>query len=435
MSSLWTPYGEEPVPPAGAGSPPSGGGAGGPGGPGGPGGGPADDPGRAEEASTRSRSARCSPGSPRRPSRRSSTQSRRRALGDSRCCTSGSPAERPESLAQAALAVDAMAGLVDALGDRLGPHAEPLRQASPQLRLGFVRSSRCGTTPPRRERADAGVCASRTTRSSATPRPRRWSARTGRSTGSASRASTRARASRRCSATDEQRPLADRAGRRRSRRAPPLPRATRWSSRPTFDTDDGVGRGSIDFMPIRDERADVVRIVEGVAGRVAMRHGAASSGSTTARSCPWVRAASDGVCRAVAGPDAICACARRCDTRGRGPAPRSPTSRSRPATGCRSSSTWHPSHRAGADRRSTPSGAARRPSAWWRTGRRSCTYDGEWRDAVDPLADHAQGADLRARPAASWPPPRRRCPRRSAACATGTTASAGCATRRSRCTR
>ena len=50
----------------------------------------------------------------------------------------GLASERPESLASAAMAVDAMGGLVDALGDRLGPNAEPLRQAVAALRLGFV---------------------------------------------------------------------------------------------------------------------------------------------------------------------------------------------------------------------------------------------------------------------------------------------------------
>ena len=51
-----------------------------------------------------------------------------------------------------------------------------------------------------------------------------------------------------------------------------------------------------------------------------------------------------------------------------------------------------------------------------------------------PLADHAQGADLRPdrRHRRRAPPPR--CPRRSAACATGTTATAGCATPPSPCT-
>jgi hypothetical protein len=46
--------------------------------------------------------------------------------------------QRAESLPQAALAIDAMGGIVDALGDRLGPNAEPLRQAVAQLRLAYV---------------------------------------------------------------------------------------------------------------------------------------------------------------------------------------------------------------------------------------------------------------------------------------------------------
>jgi hypothetical protein len=50
----------------------------------------------------------------------------------------GLASERPESLVSAAMALDAMAALVDALGDRLGPNAEPLRQAVAALRLGYV---------------------------------------------------------------------------------------------------------------------------------------------------------------------------------------------------------------------------------------------------------------------------------------------------------
>ena len=41
-------------------------------------------------------------------------------------------------LDEAGLALDAMAGLVESLGDRLGPHSEPLREALAQLRLAFV---------------------------------------------------------------------------------------------------------------------------------------------------------------------------------------------------------------------------------------------------------------------------------------------------------
>ena len=45
--------------------------------------------------------------------------------------------EQP-NLPEASLAIDAMAGLVDGLGDRLGQNAEPLRDALAQLRLAFV---------------------------------------------------------------------------------------------------------------------------------------------------------------------------------------------------------------------------------------------------------------------------------------------------------
>ncbi|MGZ4796341.1 MAG: hypothetical protein ACXVJ7_16220 [Acidimicrobiia bacterium] len=46
--------------------------------------------------------------------------------------------ERPESLGQAALAIDALAELVEGLGARLAPNDEPLRQVLSQLRLAFV---------------------------------------------------------------------------------------------------------------------------------------------------------------------------------------------------------------------------------------------------------------------------------------------------------
>jgi hypothetical protein len=46
--------------------------------------------------------------------------------------------ERPESLEQAGLAIDALAALVEGLGERLAPNDEPLRQVLAQLRLAFV---------------------------------------------------------------------------------------------------------------------------------------------------------------------------------------------------------------------------------------------------------------------------------------------------------
>jgi hypothetical protein len=46
--------------------------------------------------------------------------------------------DRPLRLDQAAIAIDAMGGIVDTLGDRLGAHASALRDALGQLRIAFV---------------------------------------------------------------------------------------------------------------------------------------------------------------------------------------------------------------------------------------------------------------------------------------------------------
>lgn len=51
---------------------------------------------------------------------------------------------REPRLDEAAVAIDAMGGMLDALGDRLGEHAAPLREALAQLRLAFVEVQRRG---------------------------------------------------------------------------------------------------------------------------------------------------------------------------------------------------------------------------------------------------------------------------------------------------
>jgi hypothetical protein len=52
-------------------------------------------------------------------------------------------------LDEAGLAIDAMAALVEGLGDRLGESAEPLREALAQLRMAFVQvSTSSGETAP-----------------------------------------------------------------------------------------------------------------------------------------------------------------------------------------------------------------------------------------------------------------------------------------------
>jgi hypothetical protein len=50
----------------------------------------------------------------------------------------------PPHLTDAAVAIDALAALVDGLGDRLGENAHVLRDALAQIRLAFVQVSSTG---------------------------------------------------------------------------------------------------------------------------------------------------------------------------------------------------------------------------------------------------------------------------------------------------
>jgi hypothetical protein len=49
---------------------------------------------------------------------------------------------RPPSLDKARLAIDALGGIVDTVGDRLGPHADTLKGALSSIRLAFVEISK-----------------------------------------------------------------------------------------------------------------------------------------------------------------------------------------------------------------------------------------------------------------------------------------------------
>ncbi|WP_233265568.1 glycoside hydrolase family 15 protein [Leifsonia sp. AG29] len=69
-----------------------------------------------------------------------------------------------------------------------------------------------------------------------------------------------------------------------------------------WETDDGAVR-IIDFMPVRDGAADLVRIVEGIHGSVTMRSEVVLR-FDYGRIVPWVTRTERGV-RAVAGPDAV----------------------------------------------------------------------------------------------------------------------------------
>jgi GH15 family glucan-1,4-alpha-glucosidase len=143
-----------------------------------------------------------------------------------------------------------------------------------------------------------------------------------------------------------------------------------------WDTPDGTVR-LIDFMPVRSDQADVVRIVEGVSGRVRMRSELRlrfDYGSVM----PWVKH-EGGTLSAIAGPDAVW------------------LSTTVPVHGERGSTfaefevdagervafvmAWAPSHKP----RPTlvePEAALVQTERFWSQWMEQCTYQGEWPEAV-----------------------------------------------------
>ncbi|MGA8296383.1 MAG: hypothetical protein WB770_05015 [Acidimicrobiales bacterium] len=64
--------------------------------------------------------------------------------------------EQPPNLDKARIAIDALGGIVETVGDRLGPHAEALRGALASIRLAFVELSKPsnGESPPQTPEGD-----------------------------------------------------------------------------------------------------------------------------------------------------------------------------------------------------------------------------------------------------------------------------------------
>jgi GH15 family glucan-1,4-alpha-glucosidase len=147
-----------------------------------------------------------------------------------------------------------------------------------------------------------------------------------------------------------------------------------------LETEFETNRGSvkiIDFMPIRTESVDIVRIVEGLGGQVEMsmdlviRFGYGSV-------VPWVRRVSDGIL-AVAGPDALLL---------KSPAMVHGENFHTVSTFTVSAGqsvpfilTWYPSHQplpGGRD----PMHSLLVTEQWWRNWSDRCSYQGRWKDVV-----------------------------------------------------
>ncbi len=143
-----------------------------------------------------------------------------------------------------------------------------------------------------------------------------------------------------------------------------------------YTTDEGEV-SLIDFMPLRADAPDVMRIVAGLRGQVPMRM------DLTIRfdygsSVPWVRRTRDGI-RAIAGPDKIYCHA---------PVPMHgedwhTVADFTVAEGQRLPFrlTWCPTHSAEPPAKSCEE-AFHDTRAWWHKWTSRCTYQGEWREAV-----------------------------------------------------
>jgi GH15 family glucan-1,4-alpha-glucosidase len=143
-----------------------------------------------------------------------------------------------------------------------------------------------------------------------------------------------------------------------------------------FDTPDGSAR-IIDFMPIRDQTVDVVRIVEGLHGHVPMRMHLTIR-YDYGQTIPWVHDI-NGALVAVAGPDAL-VLQSPVETRGVG---RSTVAEFTVRRGERAafSLAWYPSHQ-DVPRLQNPTRALNRTESWWHKWSSKWSYDGEWPEAV-----------------------------------------------------
>jgi GH15 family glucan-1,4-alpha-glucosidase len=143
-----------------------------------------------------------------------------------------------------------------------------------------------------------------------------------------------------------------------------------------FTTHKGTVR-VVDCMPPREDELDVIRVVEGVEGCVAMRMDLAVR-FDYGRTVPWVRRL-DGLWSAVAGPDAL-ALYTPVELEGR-------ELRTVAEFTVRAGERipfvleWHPSHQPGRPRLDAGT-AIEETVEWWESWARHCQYDGGWFDAV-----------------------------------------------------
>jgi GH15 family glucan-1,4-alpha-glucosidase len=143
-----------------------------------------------------------------------------------------------------------------------------------------------------------------------------------------------------------------------------------------FEVPDGVVR-LVDFMPLRGDAPDIVRIVEGVRGSVEMLADLVIR-FDYGRLVPWVRR-QDGALTAIGGPDALCL---RGDVEVHGE-DLATVARFVVNAGERRTFalTWYPSHREMPVPLDTVAALAD-TAEWWRSWSSRCNFRGPWREPV-----------------------------------------------------
>ena len=143
-----------------------------------------------------------------------------------------------------------------------------------------------------------------------------------------------------------------------------------------LETADGVVR-LIDFMPLRGERPDIVRIVEGVSGVVTVSV-ELTVRFDTGRIIPWVRRRDDAL-TFTAGPDALCL---RGDVDVHGQDFTTVGEfELRAGERRKMTMTWFPSHQP-LPECVDPLDALEETERWWQEWSAQCTYEGAWKEAV-----------------------------------------------------
>ena len=144
----------------------------------------------------------------------------------------------------------------------------------------------------------------------------------------------------------------------------------------TFETNDGAVR-LIDFMPPRGANPDIIRIVEGVRGKVPMRMELIIR-FDYGEVVPWVRQCGDGL-EAIAGPNAL-VLRTPIETRGED---LTTVAKFEIAEGesVPFVLTWYQSHQ-NPPRPIHPEHALRDTEKYWRDWAKCCKYGGKWNDAV-----------------------------------------------------